>query len=598
MHVRAAAVSSIALISIACNSSPDRCACRGDETCVADVCIPWHQAPLSVDFELQVVDSTVTCTVLPGGFPRDRVDALRFSFGDGYAGYGEQIEHTYPAAGVYPVDLEVRLDGYRMLRASRVAVVGGEAASRIGFTVDDIPAYLNGSIPARSDAGTSDPADDVDEPFHLLLPAHGFTVDVTLLDAPGAAIDPASVQLVADRDAGATPAGSDLAGRLEARGGGVDRVARLRWTVEEADAFPAGPLTLTLTAADAGGGQHSHSLAVEVVDLVAGMDPFDRPMAWLLLFDEDRFTAASRPQGGIEISAGADGRIDLDQELALIGAQGPDVDLNAAYRRRVIDAIVAEIRRYYRIAPDGTPRDGIDFAIHVAGDPGAPAPAGFDPTGDFSMMRFGGTLGVNLGRSQFAPWNQGRVDDTSDDLGVATGTLLSMLSTTAGVIEELYPILPGIGVAVGEHPADAAVLAAGYDRWAVDVDPDQAQRFDDLQRIARRIGEAIGAVAAHEMGHAMGLVPDGAPPCGLFGGRPDIDFMGDERTDSHHADYPGLNLMQAGNGLIGALTDGLDWIEVPADYRLVDLALVFSRENRLSSYELAYFQRRLTHACF
>jgi len=264
----------------------------------------------------------------------------------------------------------------------------------------------------------------------------------------------------------------------------------------------------------------------------------------------------------------------------------------------IVSAIVAEIRRYYRIAPDGTPRDGIDFAIHVAGDLGAPASADFDPAGDFSMMRLGGTLGANLGRSQFAPWNQGRVDDTSIDLGVATGTLLSMLVTTAGVIEELYPILPGIGVAVGDHPADATVLAPGYDRWAVDADADAALRFDDLRRIARRLGEAIGAVTAHEMGHAMGLIPDGPPPCGLFGDRADIDFMGDQRTDSHHADYPGLNLMQAGNGLVGALVDGLDWIEVPDGYRLVDLALVFSQENRLSPYELAYFQRRLTHSCF
>src|SRR4029079_4017695 len=127
-------------------------------------------------------------------------------------------------------------------------------------------------------------------------------------------------------------------------------------------------------------------------------------------------------------------------------------------------------------------------------------------------------------------------------------------------------------------------LAAGFDRWARGVDPELAARYDDLRRIAHRLREAIGAVTAHEMGHAMGLVPDGAPPCGLFGGRADIDFMGDERTDSHHADFPGLNLMQAGNGLLGALEDGLDWIETPDGYRLVDLALVFSQENRLSPY--------------
>jgi hypothetical protein len=568
------------LLLIGCDGADRPCECRGDETCVADECIPWAEAPLAVDFTLTVDGQTITCEVAPGGFPRERVEALRFSFGDGFAGYGERIDHTYVEPGVYAVDLEVRLEGYRVVRASRLAVVG-DAATRIDLTVNDTPAYLNGSRPARSDAGTPDPSDDVDEPFHLLLPAHGFTVDVTLLEAPGAEVDLATLQLDAS--------GVDRTDRLELLGGGTDRVRRLRWTVGPEDAFAPGMVTLALAG---------EQLTFEVVDLTADRDPFDRPMAWLLLVDEDRFTESAAGDGSIAISAGPDGRIDLDRELELIGGQGSDAAANAAFRRWVVDAIVTEILRYYRIAPDGTPRAGIDFAIHVAGDPGAPAPADFAATGEFSMMRLGGTLGVNLGRSEIAAWNQDRVDDTSDGLGVATGTILSTVATTAGVIEELYPILPGVGVAVGAHPADAAVLAADFDRWARDVDPEQAARWDDLHRIARRLGEAIGAVTAHEMGHAMGLVPDGAPPCGLFGGRPDIDFMGDQRTDSHHADFPGLNLMQAGNGLVGALADGLDWIEVPDDYRLIDLALVFSQENRLSPYELAYMQRRLTHAAF
>jgi len=617
--VRVALLAAIAVIPSGCggDGAPAPCNCRGDETCVVDVCTPWAEAPLSVDFDLVVDGLSVTCTVAPGGFPRDRVDSLRFWFGDGVAGYGERIGHTYAAAGVYPVDLEVRLEGYRVLRASRLAAVApageGVPPARLTLTVDAIPDQLNGTIPAVSDAGTpTDTSDDVAEPFHLLLPGDGFTVDVDLLDGPGAEIDAGSLHLVADRDlgGGAVPAGSELAGFLAITAGGADRVRRARWQVAPAQAFPTGMVTLTLTGDDGGGGHHQHAIGFEVTALDAAHDPFDRPMSWLFLFDEDRFTIGPRGDGGIAIGAGADGAIDFDQELEVIGGRGSESapgaaevsaggrrGANAIFRRWVIDAVVAEVRRYYHIAPDGTPRDGIDFAIAVAGDPGAPAPADF-ATGDFSMMRFGGTLGSNLGRSSFSAWNQGRVDDTSADLGVATGTILSTVATTAGTIDEVYPIVPGLGTPVGEHPADAVVLAGDFDRWDPGNDGDANLRHDDLRRIARRLGEAIAAVAAHEMGHAMGLVPDDAPPLGFFGGRADITFMGAERTDSHHADYPGLNLMQAGSNLVGALADALDLIEVPEGSNLLDLILIFSQENRLSPYSLAYFQRRLTYSAF
>ena len=109
---------------------------------------------------------------------------------------------------------------------------------------------------------------------------------------------------------------------------------------------------------------------------------------------------------------------------------------------------------------------------------------------------------------------------------------------------------------------------------------------------------AIAAVAAHEMGHAMGLVPNDAPPLGFFGNRGDVEFIGADRTNSHHVDFPSLNLMQAGGNPLVILNDALKRVETPEDYTLVDLVRLLALENRLSPYSRAYFQRAQTYRAF
>jgi hypothetical protein len=80
-----ALVAVIAAMSANCGGNTEPCNCRGDETCVEETCIPWADAPLSVDFTVTVEGMTATCEVLPDGFPRERVEALRFAFGDGFS---------------------------------------------------------------------------------------------------------------------------------------------------------------------------------------------------------------------------------------------------------------------------------------------------------------------------------------------------------------------------------------------------------------------------------------------------------------------------------------------------------------------------------
>ena len=603
-HVASVIAAAIAIS--ACSSSKEpRPPCRGDESLVDGTCVPWQEAPLWADFEVHITGRQIHCNVLNDGFPRAWVEAIRFSFGDGFSGYGERISHTYTSDGIYPVDLEVRLRGYRLLRASRPVVIG-EAPSRIGLTINRIPAQLNGSTPYRSDNGTPDDmSDDRMETFHLLTASSGFSIDLELLDSPANRFDDGSLEVTTDRTGDV-----NLASKFTTSGETQLRVRRYRWTVSNTEAFENGALIARASATDVNGDTHSSTLSFGVSALTPQTDPFDSSLTWLLRFDQDLFATTGDGTGALVTTLGPNGQGDFVEELHAIGAQGREtvagVDsirgragrtgANAVYARWVAEEVRAEIYRYYFMTPEGIPRDGIEFLIAIEGDPGAPLPGDFSPTGSFSMMRFGGTLGANFGRSSISAHARSRIDNTSATLGVATASLLSTAATTPFVSDVLLPIFPGIGVPVGEHSSDPIVLAASFDRFDPANDPDDNLRYDDLSKIARRLGQAIGPVAAHEMGHAMGLVPNGAPPCGFFGNRGDVAFINAKRTDSHHADYPGLNLMQAGGDILGLLNESLETIETPPDSSLVDIIVMLSNENRFSPLAHAYLQRAITYS--
>lgn len=560
--------------------------CRGDELCAGGACVPWAEAPLSVDFEATLDPARprrVRFRVATGGFPRERAEEIRFTLGDGASGFGEAIAHEYAEPGAYLVDLEVRLEGYRVLRRSRVVAApgpDGAVPARAVLTVDELPDYLNGSRPFSSNNRTPrDPSDDYTEAFRLLVPRSGFSIDVTLLGA----LDRGAVRLTADAPLGdgAVPAGADLAGRLRWE----DEVPRAQWRVAPGDRFPVGPVTLTLEV-----GAERRTLGFDVVELGPERDPFARPMQWLFRFDLDLFTLEAAADGSVLTSVrGPNGVPDFEEELAALGAGDP------VYQGWIKGFLVAEVYRIYRMAPDGAPRDDFAFTITHDGLPDAPDPATFSPAGAFSMMRFGGTFRDALGYSDISVHAQERIDDTGIDRGVATARILDVLARTPIVSDALAPILPELGTPVGQHPEDARVLGAGFDPHAPANAGAARDRHDDLRRIARFIALAIATVTAHEMGHAMGLVPNGPPPEGFFGDRADVDFMGDSLTNPFHADYPPVNLMQAGGDLGAIVADGLRLIELPEEYDLVDLALAIALETRLSPYELAYFRRRITY---
>ncbi len=567
-------------------------ACRGDEVCADAACVPWTGVELFADFTLDAGASerSVAVVVLPGGFPRAQAESIRFAFGDGVSGFGEVVRHTYAAEGAYPVELEVRMRDGRVLRASKLARIGAPAPS-IFLTVDDIPAYLNGSAPlTRTGASREDPSDDTLEAFTILVPTSGFSVDVTLLDDPEDPIDAPALSLTADVPVGSTPPGAELAPRLTWNEGGVRRA---RWIVSDGDATPEGRFTLTASARTASGRSLESSLTLEARALTPATDPFDRPMLWLFRNDTDFFGAALDASGGLAITEGANGAPDLIEELALVGMQGEDAALNARYLSVIEQALRADVYRYYGITPDGSPNDGIPLTILWSGEEGAPDPAAFAADGVFSMMRFGGSFDGYLGFSGLSPYNEERIDDSTAERGVASGTLISTLLTTP-IAEAFAPLR---AEPLGSSDADARVLAPGYDPYA-ETDAVVLARHELLQRLARYVALAIGSVTAHEMGHAMGLMPDGVPPLGFFGGVLDVSFVDPGHTDAHHADLPGLNLMQAGGGFTEVVGQALASIELPRGADILTLAEILALENRLSPYSRAYLQRRLTYSSF
>jgi len=548
--------------------------CRGDALCADAACVPWTEAELTCGFTLRPhpdIDGRILVEVDPGGFPRAQVEALRFDFGDGTAGWAESLGHDYAEGGRYLVTLDVRLTGFRTCRARRVAVVAPDPGPVASVTVDAIGDQLNGSVPLADG-----------RVFVLQVPRRRFTVDVALLETED---DPfVSVAL----EVGAL---GDRAERVRYEDDGA-RVGA--WLVDEE--LPLGPTEITLTATTASGVERRDSLTVEVVELPPERDPTDRPTVWLFRPSVDHFTTA-RAGDGLVSEQIANRAPDLAEELALIGMQGPDADANAIYLGWLLEALRRETYRFYGIAPDGTPRDDIALTIVFEGEPDAPDPATFDPAGDFSMMRFGGTFDGFVGFSGISPWNHERTDDSLPRRGVATASLISILTTTPIVAGVLAPLSPEGGAPVGTHPLDDAALDPGFDRFALDADPDVLARHETLRTIARYLALVFASVTAHEMGHAMGLMPNGLPPDGFFGDVDDVPFVNPERTNPWHADLPGLNLMQAGGDYLGVIDEAIATIELPRGTSdLVRLAELLGLENRLSPLARAYMQGRLTYA--
>ncbi len=210
----------------------------------------------------------------------------------------------------------------------------------------------------------------------------------------------------------------------------------------------------------------------------------------------------------------------------------------------------------------------MSFTYHWSNPNGLPAP---DPVaveffdhdpgeGDVTRICVGGqdpTGGQTIGNILIDPNNANRVSIECGSLpptGIFPSELMAYQSDPA--FQETFDSLQPSrgGTPVGEDPADAVVLADGFNYLS--GTPEQRERYADIYSAAFRFASVLGTILAHETGHALGLVPPAAPGIGLHGG-----VLGAAYSHAVTPDgvAPSQNyIMKAGNAFSFAALGGLD----------------------------------------
>jgi hypothetical protein len=331
-----------------------------------------------------------------------------------------------------------------------------------------------------------------DESAVLVVPPSGFLVDVRFPDPAAVLPDTLSLHGFVWADNEVVRFGSPV--HRHARGA--------VYRVERSDALEPGSLTLGATVELADGSSESafFSLAVRRPSQPA---PLATPQWIQLNVDADR---------------DGDGRRDLPDDLAVFGlASGRASLAERAAEAWVIDEIVSRTQALYDAPdPSGLP-DAELLAVTFSETPPEAGPyteicvAGASPVG-------AGVTGV-IGNVRLDPGNRNPSDVACDDR-LPSGVFPREIRDYEDEPEYQAAFGPLVSVPIGRDPQDEVVLGPTYDPR----DPAQAARMRTIRRGIETFAQAVASIAAHEAGHAMGLVPRGPPAAGLFGGSQGAEF--------------------------------------------------------------------------
>ncbi len=403
-----------------------------------------------------------------------------------------------------------------------------------GITVEGIPLTMNGSTPFTNTSNQL-------QTYRLLVPASGFTLQVYYeAHEDGGAIDPTSLSFTAGRPIGPSgelAAGTDLGARFTA---GAQEAAL---AVGPDLLLPAGALTVTATIADELGNTAedcNYTFTVETAG--EAFRPFQRQDAWGLVFTRDYWTVAATCPNGTTVTVtptfGANGTADFIDDLTLLGLYNASyADLSARVAALVKERVLANLRSFYSRPADGV-LDAADvpivFTLSTGSATSTIAMGGADPAG-----------GYTLGRAYFDRGNSRYDQNVSASLGIFATNLIRFYINTSFTFKNLFDeFIPGRGQPIGTAPEDAQVLSDAFVPDAPGNTQAQENRYTAIQQAADGFGRALAAIAAHEIGHSVGLVANGAPSTGLFGGERNAEFAG-SFTDSYHLDTPGNNVMES-----------------------------------------------------
>jgi hypothetical protein len=192
----------------------------------------------------------------------------------------------------------------------------------------------------------------------------------------------------------------------------------------------------------------------------------------------------------------------------------------------------------------------------------------------------GGTIGEGWfdarNRREEANLNLGGPTDTGVFLLGALKLQVSANTLFRARISDVLVAVHG-GTPVGEDPLDDDVLSDTFDRTA-STDAPRNARYDAIHDAIEHAALYASAIAAHEIGHSLGLVPDGAPPTGLFGAAHPSNVFTEATSVSpnttHHLDFLGNDLMAGASTFDSATWTGTEF-------------------KRFSPLDLAYLRNRV-----
>lgn len=388
------------------------------------------------------------------------------------------------------------------------------------FTASEVDRTLNGTGGAGGE---------------LQVPTTGFTIDLTYGDATSNVL-PAATEITASVavtvNGRGLAADSNLLPHLEALAA-TSVLASYR--VPATMIFPVTEVTLSASVADTSGMRSAPATFVlRTITASDGVRPFETSanpsQVWYLDTTRDLESYSARSLGGtayaVDVVPGANGRPDLYDALTLIGVLGPDIGVNATVLSLMQTAIGLELQQLLGGA-------NVTFTFSPQGAFGGNPSVAYNSLG-FSQICIAGApsqAGV-LGLALYDPNNDTQDNDCLTDfqnsrLGVFVLTVVDNINGLGGpstttfrqTYDPLRSEIPG-GQPIGANAQDAARLAGSV------TDARLTQMLNAMGRMAR----FIAVVVAHETGHSMGLVKNGAMPTGLYGGDP-ANFPGS--NDQH-----------------------------------------------------------------
>lgn len=443
----------------------------------------------------------------------------------------------------------------------------GDSPTVAAITLLDIPAALNGGGGAGG---------------VLQVARNGFTIDLAYSDA-SSAIDTTALLIqcngVVTVDGVAQAAGNNLVPFLT----GTPGATTASFNVPGNVVFPAGPVVVTAYVVDTSGLLSAAAgFSFTTKDQSDATRLFETgtnaSQVWFLDLSRDVESYGTNLGSGtlpVTITAGASGRGDFEDLLHLIGLQSATPIANVSGSSNSNEVALEQLRGRI-LARLGELFSGVNISFTFT------APGTF-PSGSltvpysslgFSQICVAGsadTTGVSgvLGLALFDEHNDSQDDDCTLDfsgsrLGVFLHTLVNngFLSSPASAFRVTFdPFTPSRGgTPIGDQ-------GDGQDGQRL-LGAVTGARTTQIRAAIDDLGTFLAVIIAHETGHSMGLVKNGAMPTGLYGGDT-TNFPGSSNGHIAIGVGGGLNVMTPSISYSGAVN--------PAT-RFNDLILAYLKE--------------------